>query len=130
MINYGVSMILLFFGLEWSLYQSYKNPPHPLDMERLIGRSAYLILDGQICPGLSTTDFFEEKYCRQTEKLKCSAPAEVVQPLPNLPAPAEVCPAPVSPAEVCSSWTQKSSRRRNVYNVNAPKFTLITQIMR
>ena len=73
--------------------------------------------------GLSTTDFFGEKHRRQTEKLKRSAPAEVVQLLPNLRAPAEVCPAPVSPAEVCSLWTQKSSRRRNFYTVNAPKFT-------
>ena len=50
--------------------------------------------------GLSTTDFLGEKHRRQTEKIKCSAHAEVVQPLPNLPAPAEVCPAPVSTAEV------------------------------
>ena len=73
--------------------------------------------------GLSTTDFLGEKHRRQTKKLKHSAPAEVVQPLPNLPAPAEVCPASVSPAEVCSSWTKKSSHRRNFYTVNAPKFT-------
>ena len=74
----------------------------------------------QACP---LRIFFWEKHRRQTEKLKRSAPSEVVQPLPNLPAPAEVCPAPVSTAEVCSSWTQKSSRRRNFYTVNAPKFT-------
>ena len=71
--------------------------------------------------GLSTTDFLGEKHCRKTEKLKRSAPAEAVQPLPNHPAPAEVCPAPVSAAEVCSSWTQKFSRRRNFYTINAPK---------
>ena len=68
-------------------------------------------------------DVFGEKHHRQTKKLKCSAPAEVVQPLPNLPAPAEVCPAPVSPAKVCSSWTQKSSRRRNFYTITASKST-------
>ena len=56
--------------------------------------------------GLSTTDFFGEKHRRRTEKLKRSAPAEVVQPLPNLPAPAEVCPDSAAPAEVCSAWTQ------------------------
>ena len=74
-------------------------------------------------PGLSTTDFLGEKHRRQTEKLRRSAPAEVVQPLPNLPAPAEVCPAPLSPAEVCSLRIQKSSRKGTFYTVNAPKFT-------
>ena len=34
-------------------------------------------------PGLSTTDFSGEKHRRQSKKLKRSAPAEDVQPLPN-----------------------------------------------
>ena len=56
--------------------------------------------------GLSTTEFFGQKHRRQTEKLQRSAPAEVVQPSPNLTAPAEVCPDFAAPAEVCSVWTQ------------------------
>ena len=98
-----------------------ENHHWTLDKGKQIGQWKTAIGQGETRPFHYI--FFGEKHRRQIEKLKRSAPAEVVQPSPNIPAPAEVCPAPISPAEFCSSWPQKTSRRRNFYTANVPKFT-------